>query len=51
MLAAMPDLRASLKTADPGDLADLLEAFHVTAVYDTAGRTLEPGDGDAGTRP
>jgi site-specific DNA recombinase len=43
MLAAMPDLRASLKTADPGELADLLEAFDVTAVYDKLGRTLELG--------
>jgi len=41
MLAAVPDLRPSLKTASPEDLADLLEAFDVTAVYDKSGRTLE----------
>jgi hypothetical protein len=43
MLAAVPDLRPSLKTAGPEDLADLLEAFEVTAVYDKTGRTLELG--------
>jgi hypothetical protein len=43
MLAAIPDLRPSLKPAGPQELADLLEAFDVTAVYDKAGRTLELG--------
>jgi hypothetical protein len=32
MLAAVPDLRPSLKNAGPEELADLLEAFDVTAV-------------------
>ncbi len=43
MLAAVPDLRPSLQTAGPEELADLLEAFDVTAVYDKGGRTLELG--------
>jgi hypothetical protein len=43
MLAAVPNLRPSLKAAGPEELADLLEAFDVTAVYDKAGRTLELG--------
>ncbi len=43
MPAAVPDLRGSRKTADAGELAELLEAFDVTAVYDKIGRTLELG--------
>jgi hypothetical protein len=43
MLAAVPDLRPSLKAAGPEELADLLEAFDVTAVYDKSGGTLELG--------
>jgi hypothetical protein len=43
MPTAVPDLRASLKTADAGELAELLEAFDVSAVYDKIGRTLELG--------
>ncbi len=43
MLAAVPDLRPSLETAGLEELADLLDAFDVTAVYDKSDRTLELG--------
>lgn len=43
MLAAVPDFRPTLKTASFEELADLLEAFDVTAVYDKAERTLVLG--------
>jgi hypothetical protein len=43
MLAAVPDFRPTLETASFEELADLLEAFDVTAVYDKAERTLVLG--------
>ncbi len=42
-LAAVPDILPSLQTASAEELADLFEAFDVTAVYDKAGRALELG--------
>jgi hypothetical protein len=33
-------MRASLQAADPGVLADLFDAFDVTATYDKPNRTL-----------
>ena len=41
MLEALPDLRPTLKTADPEELVELFQAFDVTAVYDKPNRTLE----------
>jgi hypothetical protein len=41
MLAAVPDLRPTLKAAGPEELAELFAAFDVTAIYDKPNRTLE----------
>jgi hypothetical protein len=41
MLDAIPDLRHALATADPAELADICDAFQITAVYDKANRTVE----------
>lgn len=41
MLAAVPDLRPSLTRASEEELAEILDAFEVTAVYDKPNRTLE----------
>jgi hypothetical protein len=40
MLDAVPDLRDELRKAMPEELADLLEAFDVTASYDKADHRL-----------
>jgi hypothetical protein len=37
----VPDLRPALKSACDEELADILDRFHVEAVYDKANRTLE----------
>jgi len=41
MLDAIPDLRPTLRTAAPDELAELFAAFDVTAVYDKPNQTLE----------
>jgi site-specific DNA recombinase len=41
LLDAVPDLRPTLRSADPVELADLFEAFDVTVVYDKPNRRLE----------
>jgi len=41
MLDAIPDLRQALAAADPAELADICDAFQITAVYDKANRTVE----------
>jgi hypothetical protein len=41
MLDSIPDLRPTLKTAESAELADICDAFQVTAVYDKANRTVE----------
>jgi hypothetical protein len=41
MLDAIPDLRYALANADPAELADICDAFQITAVYDKANRTVE----------
>jgi hypothetical protein len=43
MLDAIPDLRPTLRAAAPDELADLFDAFDVTAVYDKPNQTLELG--------
>ncbi|ADB53590.1 hypothetical protein [Conexibacter woesei] len=40
-IAAVPDLRPTLRTAEPDKLADLFEAFDVTATYDKTNRQLK----------
>lgn len=40
MLDTVPDLRDELRKAAPEELADLLEAFDVTATYDKADHQL-----------
>jgi hypothetical protein len=40
MLDAVPDVRDELRKASPEELADLLEAFDVTATYDKAEHQL-----------
>jgi hypothetical protein len=41
MLAAVPGLRPALRSATEDELAEILDAFAVTAVYDKPNRTLE----------
>jgi hypothetical protein len=41
MLNAIPDLRPTLRAATPDELADLFDAFDVTAIYDKPNQTLE----------
>lgn len=41
MLDSIPDLRPALANADPAELADICDAFQITAVYDKANRTVE----------
>jgi site-specific DNA recombinase len=41
MLADVPDLRPALRRASAEELAEILDAFDVTAVYDKLNRTLE----------
>jgi hypothetical protein len=41
MLDAIPDLRPTLRAAAPDELADLFDAFDVTAIYDKPNQTLE----------
>jgi site-specific DNA recombinase len=41
VLRSLPDLRATLAHATPEDLAEILDAFHVTAVYDPRDRSLD----------
>jgi site-specific DNA recombinase len=41
MLDAIPDLRHTLASADPAELAEICDAFQITAVYDKANRTVE----------
>ena len=38
MLDAVPDLRPTLASADPAELADLFETFDVTVTYDKPNR-------------
>jgi hypothetical protein len=40
MLDAVPDLREELRKATPQELADIIDAFDVTATYDTQEHTL-----------
>ena len=40
MLDAVPDLRDELRRATPEELADVLDAFDVTATYDKAEHQL-----------
>jgi DNA repair exonuclease SbcCD ATPase subunit len=39
-LQLVPDLRRTLKTADPEELADILAAFEITITYDKTNQTL-----------
>jgi site-specific DNA recombinase len=39
-LQHIPDLRPTLKTADPEELAEILETFDITITYDKANQTL-----------
>jgi hypothetical protein len=39
-LAAVPDLRPSLRAAEPDELADLFRAFDVKVTFDKANRRL-----------
>ncbi len=41
MLAAVPDLRSELERYQPAELAELLDAFDVTATYDKPNQRLE----------
>jgi hypothetical protein len=41
MLDGIPDLWHALANADPAELADICDAFQITAVYDKANRTVE----------
>jgi hypothetical protein len=41
MLDTLPDLRSALASADPAELADICDAFQITAIYDKANRTVE----------
>ncbi|MDX6718236.1 MAG: site-specific recombinase [Solirubrobacteraceae bacterium] len=41
MLDAIPDLRSTLHAAAPDELADLFDAFDVTAIYDKPNQTPE----------
>jgi hypothetical protein len=41
MLDGIPDLRPALANARPTELADICDAFQITAVYDKANRTVE----------
>jgi hypothetical protein len=41
MLQRIPDLRPALANADPAELADICDAFQVTAAYDKAHKTVE----------
>ncbi len=41
MLAAVPDLRSELERYEPPELAELLDAFDLTATYDKPNRRLE----------
>jgi hypothetical protein len=40
MLAAVPELGPTLRTAAPEELADIFDAFNVKVVYDKANRKL-----------
>jgi hypothetical protein len=52
MLNAIPDLRPTLRAATPDELAELFDAFDVTAIYDKPNQTLEtPRHRHARTRP
>ncbi len=41
MLAAVPDLRSKLERYEPAELAELLDAFDLTATYDKPNRRLK----------
>jgi hypothetical protein len=41
MLDAIPDMRDELARAEPSELAEIFEAFDVTATYDKRNRRLE----------